>query len=74
MILTSGMNCNMLNPQDNNTRHIKRIYNTYEFKQMIKEDTRTISDTKSLIDHIATNRPDRIASSGVSPAVLVIMM
>ena len=61
------MNCNMLNPQDNNTRHIKRIYNTHEFKQMIKEVTRTTSDTKSLTDHIATNRPDRIASSKVIP-------
>ena len=42
------MNCNMLNPQDNDTRHIKRIYDIYEFKQMIKEATRTTSDTKSL--------------------------
>ena len=66
-ILTGDMNCNMLNPQDNNNRHIKRIYNTYEFKQIIKEATRTTSDTKSLIDHIATNRPERIASSGVIP-------
>ena len=66
-ILTGDMDCNMLNPQDNNTRHIKRIYNTYEFKQIIKEATRTTSDTKSLIDHIATNRPERIASSEVVP-------
>ena len=57
----------MMNPQDNNTRHIKRIYNTYEFKQMIKEAIRTTSDTKSLVDHIATVLPDRIASSGVIP-------
>ena len=61
------MNCNMLNRQDDNTRHIKRIFNTYEFKQMIKEATRTTSDTESLIDHIATNGPDRIASGGVIP-------
>ena len=27
-ILTGDMNCNMLNPQDNNTGNIKRIYNT----------------------------------------------
>ena len=66
-ILTGDMNHNMLNPQDNNTRHIKRIYNTCEFKQIIKEATRTTSDTKSLIDHIAINRPERIASGGVIP-------
>ena len=44
-ILTGDMNCNMLNPQNNNTRHIKRIYNTCEFKRIIKEATRTTSDT-----------------------------
>ena len=27
-ILTVDMNCNILNPGDNNTRHIKRIYTT----------------------------------------------
>ena len=36
-ILTGDMIFNMLNPQDNNTRHIKRIYYTYEFKQIIKK-------------------------------------
>ena len=36
-ILTGDMNCNILNPGDNNTRHIKLIYTTYGFKQMIKE-------------------------------------
>ena len=66
-IMTGDMNCNMLNSQDNNNRHIKHIYNTYEFKQIIKETTRTTSDTKCLIDHIATNRLERIASSGVIP-------
>ena len=73
-ILTGDMNHNMLNPQDNNTRHIKRIYNTYEFKQMIEEATRTAFDTKSLIDHIATNKPDRIASGGVIPCGISDMM
>ena len=34
---------------------------------MIQEATRTTSDTKSLIEDIATNRPDHIASSGVIP-------
>ena len=36
-ILTGDMNCSILNPGDNNTRHIKRIYTSYGFKQMIKE-------------------------------------
>ena len=72
-ILKGDMNCNMLNLQDN-TRHIRHIYNTYESKQMIKEATRTTSDTKSLSDHITTNRPDLIPLVGLSPMVLVIIM
>ena len=64
-ILTGDMKCNILNPGNNHTRHIKRIYTTYGLKQMIKEAARSTSDTKSLIDHMATNRPKCIASSGV---------
>ena len=32
---------------------------------MITEVTRVSSDTKTLIDHIAANKPDRISSGGV---------
>ena len=69
-ILTGDTNCSILNPGDNNTGHIKRICTTYGFKQMMKEATRTTSDTKSLIDHMATNRPSCIASSGVIHCVI----
>ena len=54
----------MLKTRDNDTRHIKRIYGTYQFKQMITEVTRVTSDTRTLIDHIASNKPDRISSGG----------
>ena len=55
----------MLDPQDNDTRHIKCIKSTCEFKQVIKEATRITSDNKTLTNQIATNRSDRAASSGV---------
>ena len=64
-ILAGDMNCDMLHTRDNDTRHIKRIYGTYQFKQMITEVTRVTSDTRTLIDHIASNKPDRISSGGV---------
>ena len=35
-ILTGDMNCNILNPGDNNTRLIKRIYTTYGFRVQMK--------------------------------------
>ena len=42
------MNCDMLKTRDNDdTRHIKRIYNTYQFKQMITEVTRVTNDTRT---------------------------
>ena len=60
------MNCDMLDRRDNETRHNKRIYGTYPFKQMFTEVTRVTSDTRTLIDHIASNKPDRISSGGVT--------
>ena len=59
------MNCDMLKTRDNDTRHIKRIYGTYQFKEMITEVTRVTSDTRTLMDHIASNKPDRISSGSV---------
>ena len=32
---------------------------------MINEATRVTSDTKALIDHVNTNKPDRVSSSGI---------
>ena len=64
-ILAGDMNCDMLKTRDNDTRHTKRIYGTYHFKRMITEVTRVTSDTRTLIDHIASNKSDRISSGGV---------
>ena len=35
------MNCNLLNSQDNDTKHMKRIYNTLGYKQLIENATGT---------------------------------
>ena len=32
---------------------------------MINEATRITSNTKTLIDHVSTNKPDRVSSSGI---------
>ena len=63
-ILISDMNCNMLaKPLDNTTKHIQRIYDAFDLNLLIKEATRTTSDTQTLIDHAITNRPDLISGS-----------
>ena len=51
----------------NKTKHIVQIYKTYGLVQVIKQATRTTSDTHTLIDHIVINKIDRIAESGVMP-------
>ena len=36
-----------------------------KLRQMINQPTRATSETKTIIDHMATNRPDAISHSGV---------
>ena len=61
------MNCNLLNCQDSDTKHMKRIYNTLGYKQLIENATRTTTDTMTLIDHLATTKPQCISGKGVIP-------
>ena len=39
----------------------------YHFKQLIAKPTRVTSDTRTLIDHITTNRKDNVSESDVIP-------
>ena len=52
---------------DNDTRHIKDIYNSFSYTQLIENTTRTTVDTMTLIDHLATTRPMNISDKGVIP-------
>ena len=64
-ILIGDLNCDFLCESNNNTKNLKRILFTYGFSQLIKEPTRTTSDTKTIINHIITNRTDLVSSSGI---------
>ena len=57
-VIAGDLNCDLLKPRDNDTVHMKRIYNIYNLKQIITEPTRITSDTATLIDHIGTNKSD----------------
>ena len=61
------MNCDYLKPDNNNTKHIKRIFHTYGYTQMIGEPTRFTNHSKTLIDYVATNRPDCVSDQEVLP-------
>ena len=59
------MNCDLLKLSKQCAKRIKRIYNKHNVTQLVKEPTRTTDDTKTLIDHISTNKPTCISKSGV---------
>ena len=59
-------NCDFIRP-NNGKRHLKDLFDTYSLTQIIDELTRTSQDTKTLIDHIATNRPELASDSVVIP-------
>ena len=65
IIFMGDLNCDLFKTNDNDTKHIKRIYNMFKLRQVINQPTRVPSDTKTLIDHMATNRPDAVSHSGV---------
>ena len=66
-IIMGDMNCDYLKPDNNNTKHTKRIFHTYGYTQMISEPTRTTDHSKTLIDYMATNGPDCVSDQVVLP-------
>jgi hypothetical protein len=51
---------------DCNTSEFNFVTNMYQYKQFIQEPTRVTRNTKSLIDHLFTNKPENIILTGVS--------
>ena len=66
-ILMGDLNCDLLSGTASKTKRLVQIYNTYGLQQIIKEATRKTSDTQTLIDHILTNKPDKVPDSVVIP-------
>ena len=54
----------------NNTAHLAEIYDLFGLTQMIGEPTRVTLTSSTLIDHIATNKPKNVVTSGVSGITL----
>ena len=64
-IIMGDTNCDYLNQSNNDTKHMKKIAHKLGFSHIIKEATRTTADTKTNIDHIFTNKPEFVRTSGV---------
>ena len=50
----------------NETRHLIKLCQSYQYAQLIKEPTRVTSSSESFIDLFLTNEPDKFVTSGVS--------
>ena len=61
-ILIGDTTCDFLKPT-NYTAHLKRLIKTYSLTQLIKEPTRTTHTTQTIIDHVVTNRSERVSES-----------
>ena len=51
-----------------------RLRTKFHLVQLIKSPTRTAATTKTVIDHIITNRPASVSEVESCPVVSVIMM
>ena len=65
-IIMGDTNCNLLSQTfDHKGEHLKFITETYQYIQLIDQPTRITSSTRTLIDHIPTNKPNIITKHGV---------
>lgn len=70
-ILLGDINCDLAaQPKDSLASQIEFIYDTYQYSQLITGYTRVTNTSKSMIDHLITNKPQTISGSGVLPVTL----
>ena len=66
LILAGDLNCGLsLLVLQSHSRQLLDILELFQMKQVIADGTRITSNTASLLDIIATNRPDKVKESGV---------
>ena len=66
-IIAGDMKFNLMKEGDNDTKHIKHIYNSFGYTQLIENATRTAVDIMTLIDHLATTGAMNVSDNGVIP-------
>lgn len=66
VILLGDLNVDFLKASDN--REFKSVLKENGFTQIIKDATRVTKESRTLIDIIATNRPETISTSAVIPS------
>ena len=65
MHILGDLNCDMLKTGSAVPTKKLKSYELYQLSQLIDEATRVTMTSASLIDHIVTNKPEKISDSGV---------
>ena len=65
-ILMGDTNCDFIRP-NKGTKHLKHLFDAFRLTQTLDEPTRTTQDTKTLMEHVTTNRPELASEGGVIP-------
>lgn len=71
LILTGDMNIDMLQAENSLTKQYQCILDVFGLHQVIEKPTRVTKSSKTLIDHLITNFPQRIADTGIIPCSIV---
>lgn len=65
-LLAGDINCDLaINTNDPISSPVKFLYESYQFSQLITENTRVTHQSSTLLDHFITNEPQNISASGV---------
>ena len=65
------MNIDLLNQDCATTRQYNELLEVSHLQQMVQEPTRVSRHSSSLIDHLVTNRPNRIMHTDILPCSIV---
>ena len=67
LILTSDVNIDMLSPLRYLTKRYQTILEVFGLAQVVTHPTRITKTTKTLIDHLITNYPQKVTDTGIVP-------
>ena len=70
LMITGDMNVDLLRPDKSSTQNYVNILQTLSLTQLVTKPTRATVNSRTLIDHIVTNMPDRSVTAMYYPARL----
>ena len=71
LMLTGGINIDMLRPSDHLTKRYQGILDMFELTQIVKRPIRVTRTSKTLTDHFITNHPQKVTNTSIIPCSIV---